>query len=1565
MAQQSPNSWQANPAQQGGEGASSVQGASSVADWMQDVLGRAPEGSAQTGASPAQPPVPQQAVPQQADPQQAAPQQVGADLQSRLAAIARNIETLESRVVGDTAAAAPASLAPSQPAPYVASQAVEVTPQIAPQVTPPVAMPAPNATDGMGNAPGDPLDALRRRKRELEQAGAVSPPAAPQDAQPAQTASAPASQNTVQNTQQDAALDQLTSKLDEQFARLSQAVGDVRQIAEASAADQAGLRETVSHLQTRIDHPLDGDEAPAYSGPSLDDLSNQIRAVQDAISTMPKPDAIQSLEEGYHHVLARLDELKNEGTPDSKIDALYTEVTSLRELLDGLSNSQGQGVDQGQGNTPAVMEEMRGMIARLESDPNAGADRITEALESVKSMALSAGQGADPTFINEAIGAVVERLVALEARIEALASGDDDSPVTERLDAIQSEMARLSTFQDEARGLTSALDTIRDEMRASSPAVDLSDMNARFSALDRIEEMTGGYANQVASMSERLNALDGTLAGHTEMARELTSLSAQMDSFKSTLPVHEIERTLLDLTGRVTALQEDTSAERLGLAVRELGERVESCLKTIPRTETIIQAVEEKIDSRFVGVVEPMLTRLDTVDARLDSIQKAISEDDAPLIEKMSHRLEGLIAAMPTPRADEALEALEKQLAELTERTTQAGMVSRDDVMRLNNELARARASVELGSNRDLQRAIVDQVRHLADRFDTARISGDASLLPEISQQIEGLAGRVQALGLFDAAAAAPRDSHGVDALQDALQSELVSLRESASDQDERMHSTLESVQTALETVIRRINALESDEKAAEKLAEDSASLEEGMPSSLDQVQRALVTEPDIPQPIPTMVAADTPVAEESRSGAPSPENSFGTNGPEAGDAQTLLRQLSGAMDTPETSGGLGALGAFQQAETTPSAPQLPPSARTKRASRRAQNRNSTGSASADATASAQASAEAASQRASFIAAARRAAQAAALQASGGTAPPAPAMRTEAPSVDAVQDRREPSIAEVLAGTATQNAEQAAEADKPAMSPLERVLAGDKPGSDQPTEDDRAPDEPAFGDTAEHAPDAVQAVEPEAPRSPMEELGATAKSAHKQQAEKKQKDEERQRILSRAMLVALVLFTVGIGLFVVNLILPSNNNTVIAPITSTEPAVEDEAAASVTDVPEPDVALGEDVRAVGPQVGSEQVGPESGLEATAGEQEAALAPIDGTSEELAALGEGFERDRGPVMAQTPEAERAAAQSPAAQGPAVQAPPANDLGPLLNLPLPALPVSTAESLPEAIGAPRLRVAAVGGDAAAEFEVATRFMEGRFVPQDLAAAAHWYGRAADQGVVPAAYRLGSFYEQGRGVDRDTQGAIAWYERAALGGNPRAMHNLAVMAAEGSNGGAPDFARAAGWFIPAANRGLADSQFNLAVLFARGMGVERDLMESYKWFALAANAGDSEAIARRDEVAGVLGEQALALATARVDNWVPIAVDSAAITLAGPDGGWDDAPVQAGNGSAPTQQQVAEAQSLLTQRGYDAGPADGLIGPRTSDAVRAFRQSAGLGDSAAIDQTLLNALRSAANL
>jgi len=200
-------------------------------------------------------------------------------------------------------------------------------------------------------------------------------------------------------------------------------------------------------------------------------------------------------------------------------------------------------------------------------------------------------------------------------------------------------------------------------------------------------------------------------------------------------------------------------------------------------------------------------------------------------------------------------------------------------------------------------------------------------------------------------------------------------------------------------------------------------------------------------------------------------------------------------------------------------------------------------------------------------------------------------------------------------------------------------------------------------------------------------------------------------------------------------------------------------------------------------------------------------------------------------------------------------------------------------------------AESGNAAAQYELATRYAEGRLVPRDFKLAADWYVKAALHGLAPAQYRLGSLYEKGLGVNRDLASAKSWYEKAADQGHSHAMHNLAVLIAEGGDG-KPDYAMAAIWFRKAAELGIRDSQYNLAILYARGLGVQQDLVQSYIWFSIAAAQGDEDAGKKRDDVAAKLDVKSLEQAKAAVEAFKPREPDRAANEVQVPPGGWEAA-------------------------------------------------------------------------
>jgi localization factor PodJL len=233
-------------------------------------------------------------------------------------------------------------------------------------------------------------------------------------------------------------------------------------------------------------------------------------------------------------------------------------------------------------------------------------------------------------------------------------------------------------------------------------------------------------------------------------------------------------------------------------------------------------------------------------------------------------------------------------------------------------------------------------------------------------------------------------------------------------------------------------------------------------------------------------------------------------------------------------------------------------------------------------------------------------------------------------------------------------------------------------------------------------------------------------------------------------------------------------------------------------------------------------------------------------------------------------------------------------------------------PTAQGVPAgLRQLADAGAANAQYEMASRFADGRGVNRDMKVAAQLFEKAAAQGLAPAQYRLGSLYEKGLGVSRDAVQARIWYMRAAERGNARAMHNLAVLTAEGVDG-KPDYNAAAQWFRRGAELGVRDSQFNLAILYARGLGVEQSLVHSYAWFDAAAAQGDADAGKKRDEVASRLGNVELATARAMAAAYKPRQPDAAGNEVPTPVGGWEALQKAPEPATAPTRR-PAKVSSL----------------------------------------------------
>jgi TPR repeat protein len=98
------------------------------------------------------------------------------------------------------------------------------------------------------------------------------------------------------------------------------------------------------------------------------------------------------------------------------------------------------------------------------------------------------------------------------------------------------------------------------------------------------------------------------------------------------------------------------------------------------------------------------------------------------------------------------------------------------------------------------------------------------------------------------------------------------------------------------------------------------------------------------------------------------------------------------------------------------------------------------------------------------------------------------------------------------------------------------------------------------------------------------------------------------------------------------------------------------------------------------------------------------------------------------------------------------------------------------------------------------------------------------------------------------------VEWLPLAQLG-DVEAQYNLGVLYDEGA-GIEQDLAAAASWYRKAAEQGFVDAQANLGMLYYNGLGVPRDLAEAARWFARAAEQGDAESARNLKQIEAITG-------------------------------------------------------------------------------------------------------------
>jgi localization factor PodJL len=241
-----------------------------------------------------------------------------------------------------------------------------------------------------------------------------------------------------------------------------------------------------------------------------------------------------------------------------------------------------------------------------------------------------------------------------------------------------------------------------------------------------------------------------------------------------------------------------------------------------------------------------------------------------------------------------------------------------------------------------------------------------------------------------------------------------------------------------------------------------------------------------------------------------------------------------------------------------------------------------------------------------------------------------------------------------------------------------------------------------------------------------------------------------------------------------------------------------------------------------------------------------------------------------------------------------------------------------------------------DAERAYRRGLAFLNGEGAKRDEAKAASYFYDAADKGSRDAAFQLGLMYQRGTGVPQNDGTALAWFEKAATLGHGEAQL-ITGQAYATARGTGKDLAWAARWYGKAADQGLAPAQHLLGMAYANGQGLPRDRVAAYTWLSLAAAQKDDNAARERTALAKHMSKAEIDQASRRVRAWHATKSDALA--------------------DAPT---VRFAQMALADLGFQAGPVDGQVGPRTRQAIVAYQARAGLPQDGVLDAKTIEKLK-----
>ena len=176
------------------------------------------------------------------------------------------------------------------------------------------------------------------------------------------------------------------------------------------------------------------------------------------------------------------------------------------------------------------------------------------------------------------------------------------------------------------------------------------------------------------------------------------------------------------------------------------------------------------------------------------------------------------------------------------------------------------------------------------------------------------------------------------------------------------------------------------------------------------------------------------------------------------------------------------------------------------------------------------------------------------------------------------------------------------------------------------------------------------------------------------------------------------------------------------------------------------------------------------------------------------------------------------------------------------------------------------AAIRGHVWAQYKTGIYLETGQGTQIDRKKAVDWYWKAADQGLVEAQYKIAAMCYLGSGVPKDQEEAVRWFQKAADQGHAGAANWLKEIRKEKSKKPKQkqenkpsaqalyktgmsykqmaNYQEAVKYFTEAAEAGNANAQYELALCYQQGKGVDIWAWRAAMWFQKAADQGLVEA-------------------------------------------------------------------------------------------------------------------------